>query len=123
MNTLTHISPRTGTVAFGIGPKHGQPDTVDIPCQRIARDSAANAYVYGKARNLRKLHRLAWDTRPLTVLTDLLAFLQTAEGTKHQFTWNDHLGTDHTVRFSSSALRYKQSGADTWGITIELEEA
>lgn len=122
-NSLAHISPRTGTVSFGIGPKHGQPATVDIPCQRLARDSSANTYVYGKARAPRTLHRLSWDTRPESVVTDLLAFRQTAKGNKYLFTWTDHLGSDHTVRFSGSGLSYRQTGADTWSITIDLEEA
>ena len=123
MNSLAQISPRTGTVAFGQAPRYGAPQLVEMPGQCLGRDSSGNAYVYQRRADTRCLHRLQFQNISAAVLDDLIAFQQTAQGCKYDFTWTDHQGGTHLVRFPRERLSYKETAPDLYTIGIGLEES
>lgn len=122
MNTLTHMYPRSGTVAFATAPKYASPLLVELPAQALGRDSTGAEFIYRRGAGTRCLHRLSWDNASEDTVTDLLRFHQVAQGCRHSFIWIDHLGGEHAAWFPREQIAWKQTGPDRYSISIGLEE-
>lgn len=87
------------------------------------RDSAGNVYVYRKGTVGTIEHRLSVAQVTDAVLASLLAFHGTTVlGTRNAFTWYDHLGASHTVRFASPQLAHAQTAPGRHRVEFALIE-
>ena len=84
----------------------------------------SDGYIYVYSRNNRQWHAnsLIYTNVPLAVLDTLRIFVQSRNGDKLPFTWYDHLGTSHAVRFTAGALDYKETSHGKYRVEVGVTE-
>lgn len=119
-NQLYHAGTST-TVQFSCPPLRGNGDQI-ARHQVCAHDSGGAPYVYSKNQTLRTVRKLVYPHQSAVILAALLAFMQSRNGDKHNFTWYDHDAVSHTVQFESGNILYKETSPGRFRVELSLIE-
>ena len=86
-------------------------------------DSDGARYAYDKSPVVRAGEDLEFQNMDSYTLSVLLYFFEQAtRGMKDTFTWFDWNGNEHTARFSSPKVEWKQAGPDQYSVKFSLIE-
>ena len=86
-------------------------------------DTSGNPYIYYTGNIYRRTYQLSFPRITDVLLAALRSFFtDTVDGTKTAFTWYDHLGATHTVKFSTPELKHTRQSVNRHKVDISLEE-
>lgn len=117
-NALKHNA--TGAVVqFQQNPARGNADGHSLR-QVTGTDSNGDLYVYNRNRGRVQDYTLTFERCLAGTIDDLVEFIQARNGDKQAFTWYDHEGTAHTVKFAIGRVDYFETNPGKFRAEFKL---
>ena len=119
INQLAHTESGV-TIQFPSNPIRGNAESIERQ-QVSGFDSNGDYYCYERNSGYRRIMPLVYTNVPADTVRRLLLFERARSGNKDSFTWFDHDGIEHTVRFNGE-LDYIETGFNRYRVSLTLSE-
>ncbi len=120
INRLYHAGT-AAVVQFSCNPLRGCGESAHR-FQSSGFDSDGAPYVYSKNRTQHRQCPQVYPHQSAAVLAAFVTFLQSRNGDKTPFTWDDHNAVAHTVRFTTGSVKYNETSPGKYRIEFQVSE-